>query len=142
MNLDEQLIPGGNRMPNLSWSTNVQLSGQAPITLDRAPRAVSAHDYVQVTVDPGDADVPVALQPAGAARVRLLAVRADRYDANLTFKVSDGAGDTAAIPLDEPHVFAGGAIALFGRDPKLLRLSNGTGNAALVEVFVFRDAAP
>jgi hypothetical protein len=129
-------------MATLSWTTNVQMSGLAPITVERAPRAVEAHDFVEVTLAPGASDVAVALQPSGAAQVRLLAIRADRYGDDVTFKVSDGTDDTVALALDEPQVFAGSGITLFDLAPTILRLSNGGADPAVVEVFVFRDAAP
>jgi hypothetical protein len=129
-------------MVTLSWTTSIQVQGQPIITVERDPRAIEAQDFVQVTLPPGATDVAVAIQPGAVARVRLLAIRADAYSDDLTFKVSDGADDTDALALDEPQLFAGSAITLFGLNPTILRLSNGGADPATIEVFAFRDAAP
>jgi hypothetical protein len=130
-------------MATLSWTTTVQVTGAPAVTLSAPPKPLEAQDYVETALEPGDADVPVAVQPGAGARVRLLAVVADRYGPELTFKVSDGAADSAAIALDEPQLFARSGIGLLGLDPKLLRLSNASPDKpALVKVYVFRDAAP
>lgn len=130
-------------MPTLSWTTTVQVSGRPNTIISRETKAVEAQDYAEVVLAAGDADIPVALQPSAADRVRLLIIKADRYGADLTFKVSDGATETDPLTLDEPQVFAGGAIALFAMAPNQIILTNASPDTpATVSVFAFRDAAP
>jgi hypothetical protein len=130
-------------MPTLSWTTTVQMSGRPTTIVARAAAPIEANDYAGVTLAPGDADITVALQPSAAERVRLLIITSDRYGDDLTFKVSDGAGETDPITLDEPQVFAGGAIALFELDPNRVIFTNASGDEpANVDVYAYREAAP
>lgn len=129
-------------MPDMSWTLTVQVSGAASMSTSAGARPVEAVDRIEVAVDAGAADKVIELQPGAASQVALLHVRASAYSDKLTYKISDGAGDTAAIALTEPQLYTAGAVPLFGRAPKSLKVSNATADAVKLEVIVARDATP
>lgn len=130
-------------MPSMSWNVNIQIAGSAPITAPTAAQPVEATDWVQVTIDPGDADKVVDIQPGGAAAIQLLLVKSNRYGTPFSFKASDGSTDSSAVTLDGPQVYTGGSIALFGLDPRQLKFTNTSPDqSADVAIFVARDATP
>jgi len=130
-------------MASMSWKVDIQIAGSAPITAATAAQPVEATDRVEVTVDPGDADKVVDIQPGGAAAIQLLLIRSNRYGDEFSFKASDGSGDSAAVTLDGPQVYTGGGIALFGLDPHQLKFTNASPDqSADIAIFVARDATP
>jgi hypothetical protein len=129
-------------MPNVSWTLTVQIGGGSSVATSADPVDVEAVDRIEVEVAAGAADQVVEMQPGAAAQVSLLHVRASEYSDNLTFKVSDDAGDTAAVHLTEPQLYTAGAIALFARAPKSLKVSNAGVAPVTLEILVARDATP
>lgn len=129
-------------MPDMSWSLTVQVSGGASVTTSADAVPVEAVDRVEVSIDAGATDKVIELQPSAANQVALLHIRASAYSDKITFKISDGAGDTSAIKLTEPQLYTSGAMPLFARAPKSLKVSNATPDAVKVEVVVARDATP
>jgi hypothetical protein len=132
-------------MPNLSWTTNIQIGNDA-FSVSRQATPVEAYDRIEVDVEPGTTEANprvVEIQPGAATRLVLLVIRCNSYPQDLSFKASDGAGDSPKVRLTEPQVFAGGGISLFGLDPKLLKFANpGADSTATIHIFVARDATP
>lgn len=130
-------------MATISWNLAIQASGQAPISVSTNPQPVEAIDRVVVTLEPGDSDKLIEIQPGGATAIALMAITSDRYGAAFSFKASDGSSDSAPITLDAPQIYSNGSVALFGLDPMQLKLSNTSSDqTAAVEIFVARDATP
>jgi hypothetical protein len=130
-------------MPTLSWTSNITVSGGPTFSAVRQTGPVEAYDRIEVTIEPGASDRTVEIQPSAASRVVVLAVQSSYYDAKLSFKASDGATDSASVTLNEPQLFAGGGIALFGLAPTSLKFSNASADkTAVVDIFVARDATP
>ncbi len=132
-------------MANLSWTVSVQVSGGPTISASRQSKPLEAYDRIDVVVDPGTTTgtpKEVEIQPGTASRVTLILIKSSLYAPELTFKASDGTTDSDAVKVDEPQLFAGGAVELFGVDPKSLKFSNTTDKPAAVEIFVGRDATP
>jgi hypothetical protein len=130
-------------MANMSWSVSVQISKGPTVTAAGPPRTIEATDRVEVSLAPGDADKVVDLQPGDATAIRLLLIKSTRYGADLSFKASDGATDSAKVVLDGPQLFTTGGAALFGMPPQKLKLTNTSADqTADVEIFVARDATP
>lgn len=131
-------------MGTMSWSVNVQVRGAPPIKATSADQPVEAMDRVEVTVEPGDVDKIVDLQPGSAEAIQLILIRSSRYDPKLklSFKASGGSDGTKPITLDAPLVFSNGSLALLDLAPHQLKLTNETDQPADVEIFVARDATP
>lgn len=130
-------------MPSMSWNVNIQVAGSAPITAPAAAQPVEATDSIQVTIDPGDSDKVVDIQPGGAAAIQLLLIKSNRYGTPFSFKASDGSTDSSAVTLDGPQVYSGGSIALFAVDPLQLKFTNTSPDqSADIAIFVARDATP
>jgi hypothetical protein len=135
-------------MATMSWSISVQVAGGETLTAATAAIPVEATDRIFVTVNPGDKDKVVEIQPGTASAIQLLVVKSSRYGQDLSFKVSDGKKDSSALAvvvMDAPQVFTGGSVALFGLAPQLILLTisaSASGEPADVEIFVARDATP
>jgi hypothetical protein len=127
-------------MATLNWSITLQVTGGPTINTGLSGLVIEAVDRIDVTIDAGDADKVVQIQPGAAGAVHLLVVTSDVYGEKLSFKASDGATDSVKVVLDAPQVYAGGGSALFGTDPQQLKLTNAGADAAHVTVFVARDA--
>ncbi|MGB5974974.1 MAG: hypothetical protein WBG38_16740, partial [Nodosilinea sp.] len=108
-------------------------------------------------INPGDTGIEVDIQPGAATQVGFLLIKSSLYsqepaDQKLTYVVSDGgtnfpaAGD--GLDLNDPHVYVGGALAVFGLAPRSLRFTstyladpaNPAVNRAVVEILVGRNA--
>lgn len=127
----------------LSWTVSVQVSGGPSISVSRESQPVEAYDYVQLAVEPGAADRTVEIQPGAADRLTMLLVQSSYYGTDLKVSASDGTDNSDPIVLNEPQVLAGGAIALLGVDPKILKFTNGSADqTAMIDIYVFRDATP
>jgi len=130
-------------MASMSWNVSVQIAGSAPVTAPAAAQPVEATDRIEVSVEPGDTDKIVDIQPGGAAAIRLLLIKSTRYGAPFSFKASDASSDSSAVTLDGPQVYTGGSITLFGIDPHQLKFTNTSADQiAAVSIFVARDATP
>jgi hypothetical protein len=127
-------------MAKLNWSITLQVAGGPTINSGQDGLDIEAVDRIDVTIDAGDTDKVVQIQPGAAGNVHLLVVSSDIYGPKLSFKASDGSTDSAKVVLDAPQLYAGGAAALFATDPKQLKLTNAGTDPAKVTVFVARDA--
>ncbi|MCT0198347.1 hypothetical protein KQ313_01415 [Synechococcus sp. CS-1325] len=130
-------------MTTLSWSLTAQVAGGASITDATAPLPVEATDQIFVTVEPGDTDRVVEIQPGASSAIRLMVVKSSRCGEDLSFKASDGTTPSGLAVLDAPQVFTSGSIALFGVAPRRLLVTIPAGGLpAELVIFVARDATP
>jgi hypothetical protein len=127
-------------MPKLNWSIALQVTGGPTMNTGQSGLDIEAVDRIDVTIDAGDTDKVVQIQPGAAGAVHLLVVTSDVYGPTLSFKASDGTTDSAKVVLDAPQLYAGGASALFATDPRQLKLTNAGPDPAHMTVFVARDA--
>lgn len=143
-------------MASLNLTLSAQVVGGPQVSASRA-KQIEAYDKVDIVINPGDADVAVNIQPGAAAQVGFLLIKSSLYsqapaDQKLTYVVSDGGTDFPAagdgLELNDPHVYIGGALAVFGLAPTTLRFTSTyvadpadpTVNQAVVEILVGRDA--
>lgn len=130
-------------MPLISYAANIAVSNGPTLALQGTCN-VEAYDVIAIEVPSGAEDLAVALQPGAAGAVQLIAITADSYSAELSYKVND-AGE-APRTLDQPHLFTGvGAVSLLSGDALAsLLFSNATADADarsfVVTIFVGRDA--
>jgi hypothetical protein len=104
---------------------------------------VEATDRIEVSIQPGDTDKVIDLQPGENSAMHLLVIKSSSYGAHLSFKVGDGTTDSPSLTLDSPQIFSGGGIALFGVAPRQIKFTNtGSDKPAVVEVLAARDATP
>lgn len=143
-------------MANLNLTLNAQVVGGPQVSASRT-KQIEAYDKVDVMINPGDTDVEVDIQPGAADQVGFLLIKSNLYsqaaaDQKLTYFVVDGdtkfpaAGD--GIELNDPHIYIGGALAVFGLAPRAVRFTSTYGadptnpkvNRAVVEILVGRSA--
>ena len=130
-------------MATLSWSLTIQVSGGAAVILSRPTMEVEATDRIEVSIQPGDADKVIDLQPGGSSAMHLLVIKSSSYGEHLSFKVGDGTTDSPPLTLDSPQVFSSGSVALFGVAPRQMKFTNTSSDKpASVEILVARDATP
>ncbi|ASL26551.1 hypothetical protein [Azotobacter chroococcum] len=128
-------------MQTITLGVSVKAS-KTSITIPEYDIKVEATDYLEVEVPPGKLNVDI--QPGNAEALSLLVIKSSVYS-DLEFTVNDGVGGqpSAAIRLDGPQIFSGGAMALFAvTTPKRLAFQNNGSETAKVEIFVGRDATP
>jgi hypothetical protein len=125
----------------IQWSVSIQIIGGPTASVSRS-LAVEAYDSIKVGVAAPESDKEIQLQPGGTGQVKFLAITANRYGADLTYKVNAVANP--AIPLDQPLVLTGdGAVGILDPAPATLFLSNASATEeALIQVLVGRDATP
>lgn len=136
-------------MPQVTYGVRVQVPNGPQMTLDGV-QAAEAYDKIELTVNPGGSGAPevnIQIQPAAAAAVSLVVVKSSVYGADITYKLSDGTTDSAAVALDAPLLLLGGAVALAGVAPKAIKIKNAFPAAdatkkAAIEILVGRDATP
>ncbi|ASC73011.1 uncharacterized protein XM38_039730 [Halomicronema hongdechloris C2206] len=145
-------------MANLNLTLNVRVVGGPQVSVART-KVIEAYDKIDVVLNPGDTDISVEIQPGAATQVGFLLIKSSLYsqadpDPTITYTVSDGATDFPAVgaglELDDPHIYIGGALAVFGLAPRILRFTNAYAadpanpaiNRAMIEIFVGRDATP
>ncbi|MBD2232771.1 hypothetical protein [Phormidium tenue] len=143
-------------MASLNLTLNAQVVGGPQVSASRT-KQIEAYDKVDVMINPGDTDVEVTIQPGAAGQVGFLLIKSSLYsqaaaDQKLTYFVVDGGSDFPAagdgLELNDPHVYIGGALAVFGLAPRALRFTstyvadptNPTVNRAVVEILVGRSA--
>lgn len=104
-------------MPTLSWNLNAEVQNGPKIAVAQT-LAIESYDKTEVTIPP-KTDTPVHIP----GEVQFLALVADRYGKDLTYKVSGGPAN--AIELDSPLILAGaGAVGLLGSAPTTLTFTN------------------
>ena len=132
-------------MTNIAWSLNVQRNGASEINASATAEA-EAIDSVTATLPakPQNEDassISVDIQPGDIADIKLLVVKASRYDSGLTFAAKDGDGtSTRTVVLDVLQIFSGGSVGLLERTPVQLEFTNNTDQEITVKVFVARLA--
>lgn len=143
-------------MANLNLTLNAQIVGGPQVSASRT-KQIEAYDKVDVIINPGDTDVEVDIQPGAVGQVSFLLIKSSLYsqaaaDQKLTYFVVDGGTDFPAagdgLELNDPHVYIGGALAVFGLAPRALRFTstyvadpaNPMVNRAVVEILVGRSA--
>ena len=135
---------------NISWSLNVQVSGEPKISASQSI-PIEAYDSIKVTIlgtgDPpvladADTDKQVDVQPGGSGQVSFIAITSNRYDSGLTYEVN--LVGNGPIALDRPHILAGqGAVGLLDpAAPTSLFFSNTIAENAEIHILVGRDATP
>jgi hypothetical protein len=133
-------------MPELKWSTTVQVQGGTVLTATGDSRAVEAIDTIEVVLErKKDAvkQVVVDLQPGAATAIHLLAIKSSLYGPDITYKAANDTSDSKPVTLDAPQLFSSGNLALFDLDPHQLKFSNAsTDKDATVQILVARDATP
>lgn len=133
----------------INVTMNVQVAGGPNITTSLT-KEVEAYDKVDVTIDAGQADKEVDVQPSVPGQVKFLMISltdANQYsmdaDHKLIYKVSDIQAEP--IRLDAPQVFIGkGAVTLLLKEanPTKLFFTNTLEAEVSVQIFVGRDATP
>ena len=136
-------------MAQITFGVSVQVPNGPQMALT-GTQAAEAYDKVELTLEPGGggaSEVSIEMQPAAVAAVKLVLIKSSIYGADITYKLSDGTTDSAAVALDAPLLLLGSAVALCGVAPKILKIKNAfpaadaTKKAAL-EILVGRDATP
>lgn len=128
-------------MAQLNWSTSVRIKGGSTLVVESGPLEAEATERIEVAV-PAGVTKNVSLQPGNAASVHLLVLKSDQYK-DLSFVVSDGTTDSKKVVFSGAQVYSGGALDLFGVDPKIVKFTNpATSPEAKIEIFVARDATP
>jgi hypothetical protein len=133
----------------IQWSLGIKISEGPELSLSKSINA-EAFDSVKVTIigkgtqGGPDQNKEVEIQPSSASgQVTFLAIRSDRYDEKITYKVN--ANTAPAFKLDQPLVLAGvGAVALLDPDhpPQTLYFTSDIDLDAEVQILVGRDATP
>jgi hypothetical protein len=104
--------------------------------------AVHAVDTLNVTVADGG-NSTVAVQPGDLSKIEFVYIASDQYGdgTDLTYKFSDDTGDTGSIALDRPHIVTSGSlVGLYGKAPKQIKIANGTGSDASIDIVIARKA--
>jgi hypothetical protein len=115
-------------MPTLSWTLNAAVQNGPTIAVAQT-LAIESYDKTEVTIPPTTATT-VNLP---GAQMQFLAILADRYGADLTYKVTGGLA--ASIQLDAPQILVGaGALELLGGVPTALVFTNDLAGAKPVAV--------
>jgi hypothetical protein len=71
-----------------------------------------------------------------------VATSADPVDVEAVDRIEVEVAAGAAVHLTEPQLYTAGAIALFARAPKSLKVSNAGVAPVTLEILVARDATP
>ena len=130
-------------MLQLVWNFSASVSGGPSFAAKSSPE-IGALDKAVVTIKNDGAETTVDLQPAGTDKVLLLVAQSSVALDKVTIKISDGAGTpkvTGELPLTQPLLLAGGALALLPGAPKqaiLKYASGGPAATATVELLVAR----
>jgi hypothetical protein len=130
-------------MLQLVWNFSAAVGGGPSVAAKSSPE-IGALDKAVVSVPNDGSKFTVDLQPAAAAKVLLLIVQSTPPSDKVTIKISDGAAtpnETAALPLGQPLLLAGGALALLPGAPKQAIVQFATGGPAAtasIELLVAR----
>jgi hypothetical protein len=131
-------------MLQLVWNFSASVGGGPSVAAKSSPE-IGALDKVVVTIKNDGTDKVVDLQPAQADKVVLIVALSSVPTDKVTIKISDGAGTpkvTGELPLTQPLLLAGGALALLPGAPKQAILKFATGGAsatATIELLVARE---
>lgn len=138
-----QIQKGDAVMLQLMWNFSASVAGGPAVAAKSSPE-IGALDKAVVAVKNDGNEVVVDLQPALADKVLLLVAQSSVASDKLTIKISDGAGtpkETGELPLTQPLLLAGAALALLPGAPKKAILKFATGGPAVtatVELLVAR----
>ena len=130
-------------MLQLVWQFSASVGGGPSLAVKSSPE-IGALDKAVITIQNDGADNVVDLQPALADKVVLIVAHSSVATDKVTIRISDGGGTpkvTGELPLTQPLLLAGGALALLPGAPKQAILKFATGGAsatATVELLVAR----
>jgi hypothetical protein len=139
-------------LPKLTWQFSADVPNMGSIQVMSQPVDVEAVDQIMVSVNPGDTDKVVGIQPIDRSPIMLVVIKPSRLDQSLTVSFDDGAPQAAgggpshpnrstAIPLGSHQVFT--SIGTFYQNLKYLLFTNpASGQQTDVQIFVVRDATP
>ncbi len=133
----------GRLMADIIVSANISVRNGPAFPVTRTI-SVEAYEVIGVTIPSNTTDKSVAVVPGGSAGISFLAVFADWYGNELSYKIDS---DTDVRKLDQPHIFTGaGAASYLGATPSTLKFSNSTNGVtakdAVIQILVGRDATP
>ena len=130
----------------MSWQFSANVPNMASIQVMSAAEDIEAVDQIAVTVEPDSTPKAIGLQPSGSNPIKLLVVKASRYEEDLKFVFSDddaGTNKSKEIILKTPQIFTESTMAAIFSAPRFLQITNPTGEQPL-ELFIYlvRDATP
>jgi hypothetical protein len=119
----------------INWTLNVQVVGGPKISASQTT-TVDAYDKIQVTVEAGETDKVVEVQPGPVGRVQFLSIGSKQFGDDLTYKVNAAGGP---ISLDAQQLLIGdGAVGLLGAAPETLSFTNNLAEPVDIEILVGR----
>lgn len=130
-------------MLQLVWNFSASVAGGPSVAAKSNPE-IGALDKAVLTIKNDGNETTVDLQPSAADKVLLLVAQSSVASEKVTIKISDGANTpkaTGELPLTQPLLLAGGALAMLPGAPKqaILKFASGGGDAvATVELLVAR----
>lgn len=130
----------------MSWQFSANVPSMASIQVMSLPVEIEAVDQIAVTVQPGNDPTAIGLQPSGSNPIKLVVIKASRYDEKLLFTFDadgTGANQSNVIKLTAPQIFTESAMGAIYEDPKFILVTNPAGEQPL-ELFIYlvRDATP
>lgn len=141
-------------MAIINLALNVQVVGGPKVLISKS-KSVEAYDKIEVVVDSDGSAKSVEIQPGATTQVNFLLIKSSVYSQadppdppTLTYRVNDGTNDfpptsESGIELDEHHLYLGkGAVSTLGIAPKIFKFTNNSGEQAVIEILVGRDATP
>src|SRR5262245_50246278 len=135
-------------MATVNLTLGIQAVAGPQMTFARSIE-VEAYDKIEIKLDPGGnaaPEVPVEIQPGAATKVALLAIQSSVLGKEIVYRANGGGNNNSdPVALDQPQIFVGDAIALFGVDPIVLKFKNkfpagDPTKKATIEIFVGRQA--
>ncbi|MDP8889388.1 MAG: hypothetical protein M3M89_07170 [Thermoproteota archaeon] len=138
-----------NLPKNLRWNITVYVENGPTLssTGDLDPgKSDVVHAVDTVNVVAGSGDTTVSVQPGSLDKIEFMYIASDQYgdgtNLSYTFMEGAGAGDASSpVVLEKPHILTSGSlIGLFDKAPKEIKISNGTGTDAKIDVVVARKA--
>jgi hypothetical protein len=128
----------------INWNFTASIDGGPQLGAFEPSFDVSAYDYIKAMLaapasGSTSTTTEVHLQPTpGAGTVTMVAILADQYSNQVTYKVDDVQTDRV---FDGPHVFLGtGAVGFLNDPPKKLTFTNKLPSAVTVQILVGRKA--
>ena len=122
----------------ISWMLNVQVEGGPRISASDTIN-VDAYDKFEITVEAGEADKSMALQPSTEiAKIDLILIKPDKPHPDLNYKINSLSDP---VKLDAMQLLIGeGAVGLFAEVPTQLVFTNGSSENVSIQILVGRIA--
>lgn len=133
--------------PKMSWQFSANVPNMASIQVMSSPVEIEAVDQIAVTIEASSDPTVIGLQPSGINPIKLLVLKASRYEDKLNFSFADAEDNSAKaseeITLIAPQIFTESAMSAIFNDPKFLRVTNPVGEQPLdLFIYLVRDATP